>query len=230
MYKILSLFLVTSCLGLSGCATTLLDQTFPKESTQTTSITLKQDQIIALGQAVQNQTEQGLVFIGKDFNYLMTDGSAQLLTLLNAIPAEQRSLTSPSPLVLTMEDPNHFNGVLQIRYNTRMVDLDQKQKVLLKSLGFRQNFDLIQNQQTAPYPYINVFFKGQLYQGLDHKKIQQKLAQPYPILLQQQITTTTKHPVKRATHMVLYPLAMAFDVITVTPILIWSDMRGDFNK
>ena len=70
MYKILSLFLVTSCLGLSGCATTLLDQTFPKESTQTTSITLKQDQIIALGQAVQNQTEQGLVYIGKDFNYL----------------------------------------------------------------------------------------------------------------------------------------------------------------
>lgn len=170
MYKILSLLLFTSCLSLSGCATTLLDQTFPKESTQTTSITLKQDQIIALGQAVQNQTEQGLIFIGKDFNYLMTDGSTQLLTLLNAIPAEQRSLTSPSPLVLTMEDPNHFSGVLQIRYNTRMVDLDQKQKVLLKSLGFRQNFDLIQNQESAPYPYINVFFKGQLYQALDQQK------------------------------------------------------------
>ncbi|ENW83615.1 hypothetical protein F909_00630 [Acinetobacter sp. ANC 3929] len=230
MYKTLSFLLFTACFGLSGCATTLLDKAFPNETTQTQSVTLKQDQIIALGQAIQNQTEQGLVFIGQDFNYLMTDGSAELLKLLNTIPTEQRTLTSPSPLVLTMEDPNHFRGVLQIRYNTRMVDLNQKQKVLLKSLGFRQNFDLIQNQQTAPYPYINVFFKGQLYQGLDHKKIQQKLPQPYPILLQQQITTTTKHPVKRATHMVLYPLAMAFDVITVTPLLIWSDMRGDFNK
>ncbi len=111
-----------------------------------------------------------------------------------------------------------------------MVDLNQKQKDLLKSLGFRQNFDLIQNQQTAPYPYINVFFKGQLYQGLDRQKVQQQLATPYPIRLQQETTITTKHPVKRATRMVLYPLAMVFDVVTVTPLLIWSDLRGDFNK
>lgn len=69
-----------------------------------------------------------------------------------------------------MDDPNHFHGVLQIRYNTRMVDLNDSQKDLLKSLGFRQNFDIIQNQQTAPYPYINIFFKGQLYQSQELKK------------------------------------------------------------
>lgn len=230
MYKTLSLLLFTSCFVLGGCATALLDSTFPKETTHTQAINLQSDQIIALGQAVQNQKEQGLVFIGQDFNYLMTDGSTELLKLLKAIPVEQRSITSPTPLVLTMDDANHFRGVLQIRYNTAMVDLKQTQKDLLKSLGFRENFDLPANQQTATYPYINVFFKGQLYQGQDTQKIQQRLPVAYPITIQQQITTTTKHPIKRVTHTVLYPLAMAFDVITIPPLLIISDLKGDFNK
>lgn len=230
MSKIFAILLLASSLSLSGCATTMLSSALPDETSQIQTSTIKNDQIIALGQAIQNQQSQGLVFIGQDFNYLMTDGSDQLLKLLKAIPAEQRSFSNPSPLVLTMEDPNHFRGVLQIRYHTRMVDLNQKQKELLKSLGFRQNFDLIQNQDTAPYPYINIFFKGQLYQPLDTQKIQQKLAEPYPVTLQQETTITTKHPFKRATRKVLYPLAMTFDVITVTPLLIWSDLRGDFNK
>lgn len=228
MYKTFSLLVLA--IALSGCATTLLSTALPSESTQVQTTTLKTDQILALGQAIQDEKNQGLVFIGQDFNYLMTDGSAELLKLLHDIPAEQRSFSHPSPLVLTMDDPNHFRGVLQIRYHTRMVDLNPKQKELLKSLGFRQNFDLIQNQESAPYPYINVFFKGQLYQALDQQKIQQKLVQPYPITLQQETTITTKHPVKRATRMVLYPLAMVFDVVTVTPLLMWSDLRGDFNK
>ena len=230
MSKIFPILLLAMGLSLSGCATTLLSTALPNETSRIQTDTIKTDQIIALGQAIQNQQSQGLVFIGQDFNYLMTDGSAELLKLLHAIPAQQRSFSGASPLLLTMEDPNHFRGVLQIQYNTRMVDLNQKQKDLLKSLGFRQNFDLIQNQQTAPYPYINVFFKGQLYQRLDNQKIQQKLAVPYPVQLQQETTITTKHPVKRATRTVLYPLAMVFDVVTITPLLIWSDLRGDFNK
>lgn len=230
MSKIFAILVLASALGLNGCATSMLSTALPNETTQIQTSTIKNDQIIALGQAIHNQQSQGLVFIGQDFNYLMTDGSEQLLKLLQAIPAEQRSFSNPSPLVLTMDDPSHFRGVLQIRYHTRMVDLNQKQKELLKSLGFRQNFDLIQNQDTAPYPYINVFFKGQLYQRPDTQKVQQKLAEPYPVTLQQETTITTKHPFKRATRKVLYPLAMTFDVITVTPLLIWSDLRGDFNK
>lgn len=230
MYKLFSALIAVACLNLSACATTLLSQALPNETTRTETITLAKDQILALGQAVQNQQEQGIVFIGQDFNYLMTDGSAELSKLLHAIPADQRSLTSPSPLVLTMDDPSHFHGVLQIRYNTRMVDLNDAQKDLLKSLGFRQNFNIIHNQQTAPYPYINIFFKGQLYQTQEAKKVEKTLAQPYPIILQQENKITKKHPVKKATRMVLYPFAMTFDVITVVPSLMWSDLRGEFNN
>lgn len=230
MYKLCSALIAIACLNLSGCATTLLSKALPNETTKTETVTLAKDQIIAIGQAVQNQQAQGIVFVGKDFSYLMTDGSAELSKLLHAIPTDQRSLTSPSPLVLTMDDPSHFQGVLQIRYNTRMVDLNDTQKDLLKSLGFRQNFNTIYNQQTAPYPYINIFFKGQLYQAPEARKIQKTLAQPYPIILQQENKITKKHPVKKATRMVLYPFAMTFDVITVVPSLMWADLRGEFNN
>lgn len=230
MHKLCSALIAIACLNLSGCATTLLSQALPNETTKTETVTLAKDQIIAIGQAVQNQQAQGIVFVGKDFSYLMTDGSAELSKLLHAIPADQRSLTSPSPLVLTMDDPSHFQGVLQIRYNTRMVDLNDTQKDLLKSLGFRQNFNTIYNQQTAPYPYINILFKGQLYQAPEARNIQKTLAQPYPIILQQENKITKKHPVKKATRMVLYPFAMTFDVITVVPSLMWADLRGEFNN
>ncbi|WP_436869510.1 hypothetical protein [Acinetobacter courvalinii] len=230
MHKLCSALIAITCLNLSGCATTLLSQALPNETTKTETVPLAKDQIIAIGQAVQNQQAQGIVFVGKDFSYLMTDGSAELSKLLHAIPAEQRSLTSPSPLVLTMDDPSHFQGVLQIRYNTRMVDLNDTQKDLLKSLGFRQNFNTIYNQQTAPYPYINILFKGQLYQAPEARNIQKTLAQPYPIILQQENKITKKHPVKKATRMVLYPFAMTFDVITVVPSLMWADLRGEFNN
>lgn len=226
MYKLFSTLIVIVCLNLSACATTLLSEALPNETTRIEKIILAKDQIIALGQAVQNQQEQGIVFVGQDFSYLMTEGSAELSKLLHAIPADQRSLTSPSPLVLTMDDPNHFHGVLQIRYNTRMVDLNDSQKNLLKSL----DFNIIQNQQTAPYPYINIFFKGQLYQSQEAKKVQKTLAQPYPIILQQENKITKKHPLKKATRMVLYPFAMTFDVITVVPSLMWADLRGEFNN
>lgn len=230
MHKVFSTLLVVVCLNLSACATTLLSEALPSETTRTEKIILAKDQIIALGQAVQNQQEQGIIFVGKDYNYLMTEGSVELSKLLHAIPADQRSLTSPSPLVLTMDDPNHFHGVLQIRYNTRMVDLNDSQKKLLKPLGFRQNFDIIQNQQTAPYPYINIFFKGQLYQSQGAKKVKKTLAQPYQIIMQQENKITKKHPLKKTTRMVLYPFAMTFDVITVVPLLMWSDLRGEFNN
>ncbi|KAB0630576.1 hypothetical protein F7R25_37665, partial [Burkholderia stagnalis] len=102
MHKLCSALIAIACLNLSGCATTLLSQALPNETTRTETVTLAKDQIIAIGQAVQNQQAQGIVFVGKDFSYLMTDGSAELSKLLHAIPADQRSLTSPSPLVLTM--------------------------------------------------------------------------------------------------------------------------------
>lgn len=230
MHKLFSVLIAIACLNLSACATTMLSNTLPDETSHTETNILAKDQILALGQAVQNQQQQGLVFVGRDFNYLMTEGNTELLKLLKTIPAEQRSLINPTPLVLTMEDANHFSGFLKIQYNTRIEELSPQQKVQLKALGFRQNFDLAPNLQTATYPYIHVFFKGQLYQKLDHQKIQHSLAEPYPVVLQQETTTTTKHPFKRATRKVLYPLAMTFDVVTVYPLLIWSDLKGDFNK
>ncbi|WP_459660774.1 hypothetical protein ACL9Z5_000270 [Acinetobacter calcoaceticus] len=230
MYKLFSASILTICLGLTGCATSMLSSALPDETTQVQTNTLKTDQIIALGQAVKNQQEQGLVFIGQDYNYLMTDGSTEFLKIIKTIPATERTLNIPSPLVLTMDDPNHFHGVIQVRYNTRMGNLNEKQKDILKDLGFKQNFAMLQTQQNTPYPYINIFFKGQLYEAKDLKDIQQKLATPYVVELQEKIETTTKHPFKRATRKVLYPLAMTFDVIVFAPSLIWADLHGDFNK
>lgn len=230
MYKLFSASILTICLGLTGCATNMLSTTLPNETTEIKTTTLKTDQIIALGQAVKNDQEQGFVFVGQDYNYLMTDGSSNLLNIIKSIPAEQRTIKTPSPLVLEMDDSTHFQGEITIRYNISTSKMDEKQKELLKTLGFKNQFMVMENQKQVFYPFTIIRFKGKIYQKADNQKIQQQLPTPYPVALQQKDEITKKHPFKRVTRMALYPLAMTFDVITVAPSLIWSDLHGDFNK
>lgn len=230
MYKLFSTLLVVVCLNLSACATTLLSEALPDETTRTEKIILAKDQIIALGQAVQNQQEQGIIFVGQDFSYLMTEGSSEFLTIIKNIPVNQRTLIIPSPLLLEMDDPTHFHGELQFLYKTPLFALSEQQKENLKNLGFKNHFVVIENQKDVLYPYAFLSFKGQIYKAPDIQKIQQTLPIPYPIALQQKDEITKKHPFKRVTRMALYPLAMAFYVVTVAPSLIWADLRGDFTK
>lgn len=230
MYKLFSTLLVVVCLNLSACATTLLSEALPNETTRTEKIILAKDQIIALGQAVLNQQEQGIVFVGQDFSYLMTEGSSEFLNIIKNIPVNQRTLIIPSPLLLEMDDPTHFHGELQFLYKTPLFALSEQQKENLKNLGFKNHFVVIENQKDVLYPYAFLSFKGQIYKAPDIQKIQQTLPIPYPIALQQKDEITKKHPFKRVTRMALYPLAMAFDVVTMAPSLIWADLRGDFTK
>jgi len=230
MYKLFSASILTICLGLIGCATNMLSTALPNETTEIKTITLKTDQIIALGQAVKNEQEQGFVFVGQDYNYLMTDGSSNLLNIIKNIPAEQRTIKTPSPLILEMDDSTHFHGEITIRYNIPTSKMDEKQKELLKTLGFKNQFMAMENQQQVFYPFTIIRFKGKIYQKAENQKTQQQLSVPYPVALQQKDEITKKHPFKRVTRMALYPLAMTFDVITVAPSLIWSDLHGDFNK
>ena len=230
MYKLFSTLLVVVCLNLSACATTLLSEALPNETTRTEKIILAKDQIIALGQAVQNQQEQGIIFVGQDFSYLMTEGSSEFLNIIKNIPENQRTLIIPSPLLLEMDDPTHFHGELQFLYKTPLFALSEQQKENLKNLGFKNHFVVIENQKDVLYAYAFLSFKGQIYKAPEIQKIQQTLPIPYPIALQQKDEITKKHPFKRVTRMALYPLAMAFDVVTVAPSLIWADLRGDFTK
>ncbi len=230
MYKLFSTLLVVVCLNLSACATTLLSEALPNETTKTEKIILAKDQIIALGQAVKKQQEQGVVFIGQDFNYLMTEGSSEFLNIIKNIPVNQRTLIIPSPLLLEMDDPTHFHGELKFQYNIPTSKLSDQQKENLKNLGFKNHFMVMENQTQLLYPYAIIRFKGQIYQTSPTLKVQQTIPTPYPIALQQKDEITKKHPFKRVTRMALYPLAMAFDIVTVAPSLILSDLRGDFTK
>ncbi|MBV6603042.1 hypothetical protein, partial [Acinetobacter baumannii] len=210
MYKLFSTLLVVVCLNLSACATTLLSEALPNETTKTEKIILAKDQIIALGQAVQNQQEQGVVFIGQDFNYLMTEGSSEFLNIIKNIPVNQRTLIIPSPLLLEMDDPTLFHGELKFQYNIPASKLSDQQKENLKNLGFKNHFMVMENQTQLLYPYAIIRFKGQIYQTSPTLKVQQTIPTPYPIALQQKDEITKKHPFKRVTRMALYPLAVSY--------------------
>jgi uncharacterized protein YceK len=57
MFRTLTTCILATCLGLSGCATSILSTALPNETTKVQTTILKTDQIITLGQAVKNKKE-----------------------------------------------------------------------------------------------------------------------------------------------------------------------------
>lgn len=53
MYKTLTTCLLVTCLGLSGCATSILSTALPNETTEVQTTILKTDQIIVLGKPLK---------------------------------------------------------------------------------------------------------------------------------------------------------------------------------
>lgn len=60
MFRTLTTCILATCLGLSGCATSMLSTALPNETTKVQTTILKTDQIITLGQAVKNKKETSI--------------------------------------------------------------------------------------------------------------------------------------------------------------------------
>ena len=87
-------------LALNGCATVSVIDKFSPTSTQYQKKVLGQDAMLAIGQSVHDDKNQGMVLIGQKYTYLITEGGEPFYNLLKEFPANKLVLVSDTPISL----------------------------------------------------------------------------------------------------------------------------------
>ncbi|WP_147395674.1 YidX family protein [Acinetobacter cumulans] len=210
-------------LFLSGCVATgyMIDNYMGDRPAKIT--TLKQpDKMLAIGQVQGSGNEQGMLFLGENYSYLITQGGEQLLKLIQQVPPEQRILHNQLPIIFHVnQKDNTFEGELQFRYPTPSYLIEYEQLKKIEALGFNDLLVAkIGKTKRAAYQVAKIKFKGKIYQSVKPNQIQYQLSQAYPISLQRsQIKQRKESGLHTLTGLILTPLAITFDIVTF-PIII----------
>lgn len=204
---------------LQGCAATgyVLDNYVGDESTY--QLVESTDRMLAIGQIQHKDQKQGMLFLGEQHSYLITRGAPQLMSIIQQIPAEKRLLISPLPVEFRVnaDTSNHFNGNIEFAYATPLNELTPQSIQELKNLGFNFEKKLKDhNQQEKVFLTAPISFEGTIYQAVPSENIQHQFSQPYPLVLKQHVRITQPHSTtKSAVGLMLAPLALAVDIITL---------------
>ena len=143
-------FLLLSCTALPGCLTYSLSQKIGDG--KDVSISYSKDEIIGFSKGVGSNKKEGWVFVGKNFDYLLTSGGDSVVSLLNDDSIDKENLTArEEEHFLITGNGNYFSGRISIRYkNSPSNDsvLDQ-----LKNKGFTcyiNNECVLRKVRTSP--------------------------------------------------------------------------------
>lgn len=197
------------------------------------SVILK-DKVIALG-TIEQQRQQNIVFTGEHYHYIAQQGGDQILKIIQTIPPEKRTLVNTLPLEFELHTPNNFGGVLSIRYEVPIVNLDLATRQQLKQLGFTQQTTHCRSAtipiEQCEYPLAEIHFSGQIYQkSMDQTAPAYRLKTAYPMVLYQiKVQKKSKAKVAKdlASATLMAPLVVVGAIIYVPIVLISGTIAGN---
>ena len=202
-------------LVLSGCATVSVIDKFNPTSTQYQKKVLRQDAMLAIGQSVHDGKNQGMVFIGQKYTYLITEGGEPFYALLKEFPANKLVLASDSPISLEFSNATQFKDTIIFNYADPVEKLTPQQVTRLKQLGFRDwKSEELADGTRVSYLRAIYDYQGELYQPTEATQIQHRFSKPYPISLIQEKTSTHINAGNIGKTIILTPLALTFDIVT----------------
>lgn len=213
-----SALILGTTLSLSGCASLSLYESFDPTDQRTVEKTLGHDEMLAIGQSVKSESEHlndGVVFVGKKYTYLVTDGAEPFLALVKEFPANKLVLESNIPIKFDFSDSTNFNNTIIFSYADPVEKIPAAQLQRLKQLGFTP-WRKVPNAAGQHDTYLrNVFqYRGQLYKPVDATQIAHRFSKAYPIILIQEQEKNNVNVVNIGKTIILAPLAVSFDIIT----------------
>lgn len=191
MQKILcSTVLISSMLLTSGCMTTMLWGESPVKSETSTYKTIKTDQLLSFGKAVQeNSSHQKFVVIGQENLYVIDQGNEQINDIINLkFPNAKLEIMTDADHKLRLEiDKNHQKNE-QISFNTNLMlvwTIDQPSVETIENLkakaeSLKGRFSNKNQQSTIQF---EIPLEGHIYTNLknNHFDQNQKFVGQYAI-------------------------------------------------
>ncbi|WP_179998872.1 hypothetical protein [Acinetobacter sp. YH12239] len=217
-------FLLTLCI--SGCIATPKVMFLDTETTKTRTIK-QEDKMIAIAQIKTIDSEQGLLFLGENYSYLITEGGEQLLQLIQNFPADERLLHNKPPIVFHIaQNTPSFSGELTFIHPSPTYTMEYNNLKKIQAKGFNETIvTKIGKSNRMAYPAMKIKFKGKIYQPTSSENIQHKLSKPYPISLEKTYIVQRKDSAARTlAAVILTPLALTFDIITLPIVIVGTPL------
>lgn len=216
--KFLTTLLLSSTFAFTGCASLSLYERYNPTDSKTIEKQLGSDEMIAIGQSIKSENphlNDGVVFIGKQYTYLVTDGAEPFLALIQEFPANKLVLESEVPIKFNFIDKVNFQNSITFSYADPVEKIPDPLLQRLKQLGFKTwKTNINAAGQSETYLHNQFNYRGQLYRPLNAAQVQHQFSKAYPITLLQKQTKESVNVGNIASSIILAPLALSFDIIT----------------
>lgn len=212
--------LLSMVMLLNACATkSLLEKDSHYTRVSTTRKTLVQDNVVAFGkpvQKLQNMPNDTIVMVGDKQSYVLMQGGKQLATLLNHLDPSYLRVTSPLKFVSKNND-GQFNGKLVLRYSRLQSDIGKQDIQFFLQNNVRECTNDSDKRMNAQSFCFDIELEGGIYPPVSNRGSLKALSKPYPIEIYTETKETKQeyHDKVAAQKVVLFPFAVAFDVVTL---------------
>lgn len=223
MSKLLKNSLLALTLGtttiLTGCATaTLLDKD-DGVRTRTVKNVLINDYVIAFGkpaQVISNLPQDSIVIVGQQYSYVLTNGGARFAKIISSLDPKNIQVTRSLDFYSAKNDGN-FSGSLNLSYIKLTEDVTKADREFFIENGAEECTNSSDRRLNAQRFCFDIKLSGVVYPAATNRDSFKALSKPYRVSIytQQEQKDYSKAGSNAANKLMLFPFAVAFDVMTL---------------
>ncbi|MDQ8937258.1 hypothetical protein [Acinetobacter rudis] len=202
----------------TGCATSTLLNKGKSERTRTEKVVLVEDNVVAFGKMAQQNNQlpaDSLVIAGTKNSYVLTQGGARFVSIIGQLDPKHIQLTRELNFYSAKND-GHFSGVLPLSYVKLQENVSKKDLEFFLENAAEECTTSSDKRMNAQRFCFNIKLSGVVYPVVNNLNSLKPLSKPYPVSIYTQTEeryTTYKN--SGAEKLVLFPFAVAFDVVTL---------------
>ena len=217
----LSNFIVPTCLTLflTGCATATLLEKDNGVRTQNIKTTLVNDNVIAFAKpanAIPNLPSDSVVIVGQKHNYVLTQGGGRFVSIISALDPKYIQIKRQLAFYSEKND-GQFSGSLPFSYVKLAEDVTKEDRAFFIKNNAEECTTSSDQKLKAQRFCFDLKLAGVVYPTANNLSSLKSLSKPYEISIftTNQVKDYSKTGNKAFGKLVLFPFAVAFDVVTL---------------
>lgn len=218
-FKITTFSLLSCSLFFTGCATSTLIEKDNNVRSKTTRTVLVEDRVVAFGkpaQNVANLASDTLVIAGQRNSYVLTQGGAKFGRLITELEPKNIQITK----ALDFYSPNNdgtFSGSVAMSYVKLKDEFSKHDVQFFIQNGATECSSESDKRMNAQRFCFDIALSGVIYPAANNLATLQALSKPYSVTIYttKQETYYSNSGTSGLEKLVLFPFAVAFDVVTL---------------
>lgn len=204
---------------MTGCATSTLLKKDSGVRTHSVKHVLTSDNVVAFGKPASGLSDlstDSIVLAGQKNNYVLTSGGARFAKVITGLDPKliqiDRELTFYSA-----KNDGEFAGTLPLKYVKLSEDVTKQDREFFIENGAQECTTSSDQRLKAQRFCFNIDLSGRIYPPASNIASLKALSKPYQVSIYttEQVTDYSKAESKTADKLVLFPFAVAFDVVTL---------------